>query len=174
MHTRAWTCAVAAAVVLVGCGTTGGNTVTDVAPPTPGGTHTCVFTPCQIQVWVDETSTPPKVQADFTTMKMYTRTQSATIVWALINSQNYEFRHDDPSKYYDPIIFKGPNIANAPNQFDPASWKLPSPRQISVTNANTDKLKYDYTIRVYVKRTPANPNPNPAFYELDPAIINDY
>lgn len=172
MQARVWIFAMLTMVMLAGCQTTGDVSVVSSSGRYTGtGPHTCVFDPCRaIHVWIDESTKPPKINVDIPTMKMYTRNQGALIRWVLEDSQNYEFREGEGG-FHGPIIFKGKGMPSAPRQF--TRWVV-TKNFVSTVNANSDRQDYEYTVRVYRKPTPANPNPTPAYYELDPAIVNDY
>lgn len=174
MRARTCVCVLAAAVGLVGCQTFGFD---GGATTTGPSTHTCIFTPCmEILVSVDESTNPPTIKVNYDIMKMYTRNQGATVTWTLL-SPKYEFRHSSVD-FYDPIIFKSDNAGSAPSQF--INWDV-KPNTVTMTNLNTNALKYTYKLRVYRKTTGSSPSPLPPpippvppYYETDPIIVNDY
>ncbi len=136
------------------------------------GRRPCALSHCWVNVAVEQEPYPSckrYVTVEVDKLEMATKNQ-ATIHWILTTVGNrYELRLGPPGQEYTggSVWFKGPNASTAPSQFSVPA--LAGPKRIVMFNANTNKLVYDYGVRVFDTQNPPD-HPKP----VDPAVFNDF
>lgn len=172
--------AAVAVATLVGCGASmppASAPLLGCAEPAPAPMPDAADRPCGLrQCWVNVSvqqrpypSCERYVTVEVGKLRMAKRNQ-ATIHWILATADpRYEFRLGGPGHEYTDgsIWFKGANAGTAPSQFSVPT--LPTPKDLFMTNANTNSLTYEYGVRVFDK-TPGAQHPK----EADPVVINDF
>ena len=110
----------------------------------------CNYAWCPIQVEVVKNSSGADVlRVSFDQIRMAQKYSTATLIWKLLGSPDYEFRADS-------VTAKGANAGSAAAQFPP---RMISANEFAFDNLNNNNLTYDYEIRVYKKGSPAGSAP---------------
>lgn len=152
--------AIVLCVLLAGCETFSGPRLAEAQGWQPVTRRDCMFNNCTVNVRVVD----GKVEVDAQELKMYIGSRDLILRWALV-TPGYEFRADE--EFLAPIIFKGENAADAPNQF--SQRRIGARGQtVMIVNQNRNSKKYTYKVRVY------KPAPSTEYIETDPVIFNDF